>query len=169
MEKIIQGISLLFSMLAVLFGVGVAHGKNAPITCYIQTYNGRYLTAVGGGGRISDVIHTDAVRMGNWEKFTFIDTGEGNSTFGITTFTGNYLTAVGGGGRISDTIHTDATQFREWERFRLVPLSRGWYALQTVNGHYLTAVGGGGRVSDTIHTDATQVQTWEMFRLNCMR
>jgi hypothetical protein len=31
---------------------------------------GHYLTAVGGGGRTTDVIHTGATRIGSWEKFT---------------------------------------------------------------------------------------------------
>ena len=38
----------------------------------IQTYlKGRYLTAVGGGGRSTDVIHIDAVQLRAWEKFKF--------------------------------------------------------------------------------------------------
>ena len=35
----------------------------------IQTINGRYVTAVGGGGRTTDTIHTDATSIGSWEKF----------------------------------------------------------------------------------------------------
>jgi hypothetical protein len=35
----------------------------------IQTTNGLYLTAVGGGGRITDVIHSDASVVRDWEKF----------------------------------------------------------------------------------------------------
>ena len=35
----------------------------------IETVNGHYLTAVGGGGRITDTIHSDATRVGSWEKF----------------------------------------------------------------------------------------------------
>ena len=36
----------------------------------IQTIDGHYLTAVDGGGRTSDTIHSDATRVGAWEKFT---------------------------------------------------------------------------------------------------
>ena len=35
----------------------------------IQTINGHYLTAVGGGGRTTDTIHSDATRVGSWERF----------------------------------------------------------------------------------------------------
>src|ERR1700731_1566136 len=42
--------------------------------CSFQTVNGHYLTAVGGGGRTTDVIHTDAVRVGSWEKFSVVFT-----------------------------------------------------------------------------------------------
>jgi hypothetical protein len=37
--------------------------------CVFQTVNGHYLTAVGGG-RTTDTIHSDATRVGSWEKFT---------------------------------------------------------------------------------------------------
>jgi hypothetical protein len=38
----------------------------------IKTVKGNYLTAVGGGGRISDVIHSNATKVGSWEKFKFV-------------------------------------------------------------------------------------------------
>src|SRR6478736_5047972 len=71
---------------AVVIGVGMAGAAsaataapaaiNGPVFgCVFQTVNGHYLTAVGGGGRNTDVIHTDATRIGSWEKFTLIDSG----------------------------------------------------------------------------------------------
>jgi hypothetical protein len=85
---------------------------NGPVTgCVLQTSNGHYVTAVGGGGRTTNVIHTDATRIGSWEKFTLIDSGDGSSNihYGIQTYYGYYLTAVNGGGLITDVIHSDAT------------------------------------------------------------
>jgi hypothetical protein len=35
----------------------------------IATIDGHFLTAVGGGGRTSDVIHSDATAANGWEKF----------------------------------------------------------------------------------------------------
>lgn len=142
--------------------------RNGPVTCSIQTANGHVLTAVGGGGRTSDVLHTDATRAQGWEKFVLEDLGEGNSTYGFRTKTGNYLTVVGGGGRSSDVIHSNATQIQAWERIRLGALGNGWYSLQTVNGHYLTANNGGGLINDAIHSDATEVRGWEKFKLFCV-
>jgi hypothetical protein len=102
--------------------------SNAPVhNCTFKTYNkGRYLTAVGGGGRTTDVLHTDAVRARSWEKFTLVDSGDGSSTirYGIQTKTGNFLTAVGGGGRITDVMHSDATQLRDWEKLTLIARRR---------------------------------------------
>ena len=37
----------------------------------IQTIDGHYLTAVGGGGRTTDVIHSDATQVQAWEIFRF--------------------------------------------------------------------------------------------------
>jgi hypothetical protein len=134
--------------------------------CVIQTFNGHYLTAVGGGGRITDVIHTDAVSIGSWEKFRLVSAEDGQH-FGFETVNRHYLTAVGGGGRITDVIHSDAIHLLAWEEFRLDYLGNGLYAIQTVNGHYLTAVGAGGRITDTIHSDATRIGSWEEFRITC--
>ena len=143
---------------------------NGPVHgCVFQTVNGHYVTAVGGGGRTTDVIHTDATRIGSWEKFTLIDSGSGTPViqYGLQTTNGHYLTAVGGGGRITDVIHSDATQLQAWEKLTLNSLGSGVYDIQTINGHYLTAVGGGGRITDTIHSDATRVGAWEKFQVSC--
>lgn len=142
--------------------------RNGPITCSIQTINGRFLTAVGGGGRISDVLHTDATQALAWEKFVLEDLGEGDSSFGFRTKSGRYLTAVGGGGRITDVIHSDAVQINAWERLRLVSVAGGYYAIQTYNGRYLTATGGGGRTYDAIHSDAAAINAWEKFKFSCV-
>jgi hypothetical protein len=144
---------------------------NAPLSCTIQTNNtGNYLTAVGGGGRTTDVIHTDATQARSWERFTLIDSGDGspNIHYGIKTLTGNYLTAVGGGGRNTDVIHSNATVLQSWEKFSFISRGNGLYAIQTITGNYLTAVGGGGRTTDTIHSDATVVRAWELFRVACV-
>jgi hypothetical protein len=45
-------------------------------TVALQTVNGRYLTAVDGGGRTTDVIHSDATAIQSWEKFTLIRQGQ---------------------------------------------------------------------------------------------
>lgn len=145
--------------------------RNGPIVCTFRTVNGHYLTAVGGGGRVTDVIHSDATRLGTWERFTLVDSDAGTPLiqYGIRTMNGHYLTAVSGGGRTVDSLHTDATNLLGWEKFTLVPLGGSDYAIQTTTGNYLTAVGGGGRVSDVIHTDATRIGAWEKFSVHCGR
>jgi hypothetical protein len=89
---------------------------NGPVAgCVFQTVNGHYLTAVGGGGRTTDVIHSDATHLLGWEMFTLNSLGGG--VYDIQTLDGHYVTAVGGGGRTTDTIHTDATRVGAWEKF----------------------------------------------------
>lgn len=146
-----------------------AEALNGPITCAIQTTNGHYLTAVGGGGRTTDVLHSDATIIRDWERFTLIDSGDGSPIihYGIRTVNGHFLTAVGRGGRITDVIHSDATQLLDWEKFTLISQGNGIFAIQTTDGHYLTAVGGGGRITDVIHSDATRIGSWEQFRFIC--
>jgi hypothetical protein len=38
----------------------------------LRTSNGHYLTAVGGGGRSTDAIQSDATSLRDWEKFTVV-------------------------------------------------------------------------------------------------
>ncbi len=59
----------IFSMFMMIFGLGLFTQSAEALTCTIQTVSGRYLTAVGGGGRVADVIHSDATRIGAWERF----------------------------------------------------------------------------------------------------
>jgi len=144
-------------------------------TCTIQAFDGHYLSAIGGGGRTTDVIETNRTVASTWETFTLINSFDGVSPThrGIRTATGNFLTAVGGGGRTTDVIHSNATQIQAWEKFTFVPLgaggSTGWYAIQTIDGHYLTAVnsGGIGSAVEAIHSNATQIQAWEEFFVSC--
>ncbi len=133
-----------------------------------------FITAVDGGGRTTNAIHTDATGIGSWEKFRILSGGSGQ--YIIQTLKGTYLTAFNGGGlsgppvlpggQATDVLHTDATQIGSWEMFRLGMDSYGWRnTIQTVNGRYVTAVGGGGKTNDPIHTDATQAGNWEYFNI----
>ena len=164
---------LTLGLLILATGLGnMAQAKNGPVNCYIQAFDGHYLTAVGGGGRTFDVIHSDATQARAWEKFTLEDADKGTPvvTYGIKTMTGNYLTAVDGGGRIQNVMHSNATKLRDWEEFQFYSLGNGWYYIKTFNGHYVTAVNSGGlstQVADVLHTDARKVGNWEKFRLRC--
>jgi hypothetical protein len=93
-------------------------GEFAIQTVHPGIYNGFYLTAVDGGGRTENAIHTDARWIRSWELFRLsFDPSTGH--YGIQTATNNFVTAVSGGGRTTDVIHTDATQLQSWEKFRL--------------------------------------------------
>lgn len=149
-----------------------ANAKNAPMNCNIQSFDGHYLTAVGGGGRTSDVLHTDAKSPKSWERFTLVDLDKGtpNVTYGVRTYRGYYLTAVDGGGRINGVMRSNETRARDWEEFQFESLGGGWFAIKTFNGRYLTAVNSGGlstQVADTMHSDARQIRNWEKFKLKC--
>ena len=84
----------------------------------LRTVSGNFLTAVGGGGRSTDVMHSDATVPSRWERFNLIPLG--NNNYAIQTMTGNFLSAQDSGGRITDVIHTNAVRIGTWERFRFV-------------------------------------------------
>jgi len=143
----------------------------------IQTSNGfDYVTAVGGGGRTTDVIHTDATQVRSWEKWRLVKSGDLGSgyCYGIQAFTGFFLSAPGGGGRTTSAILANSQvmgpHFGSPQEFRLMRQCDGSYAIQTSNGFdYVTAVNGGGLVQGSatwniLQTNRTQVQAWEKFQ-----
>jgi hypothetical protein len=153
----------------------------------IQTASGNYLTAVGGGDRTSNVLHTDATAPEAWETFGLIPQTPPISTYpqnfdltqdapwyyAIATDKGNYLTALGGGGKSTDpALHSDATTVGSWELFRLIcsgPLMSGFqYTLRPVGGFTLAALNGGGEVENGLFMAALsdfQRKPWEKFTL----
>jgi hypothetical protein len=117
----------------------------------IQTYRkGRYLTAVGGGGKSADVIHTDAIQPRAWEEFKFWVDSATRQYYAFQTVNGHFITANNAGGLTTNTMLSTATAIEGWEMFKLLPQ---WpfasHAIQTLRGFLLTAVGGGGHNSGT--------------------
>ena len=146
----------------------------APANCVIRTWNGNYLTAVGGGGRETDTVHSDATQIGSWERFALVSAGNGMVAF--QTVDGHYLTAMSAGGWNDVTpgnpaFHTDATRIQAWEEFTLVPLSNGRtfaYAIRTTRGYYLGAVDGGGREVNVLDTlNGSVGNTRNQFQVIC--
>jgi hypothetical protein len=118
-------------------------------------------------------VHTDATKVGNWEKFRLWKCGDLGSNFRYSIwvpYNGTVLQAMGGGGRTVDALHAYEAPQSNWGKFTLIRQSDGSYAIQTINGNYLTAVGGGDLASgtpsaDNLQTNRTQVQAWEKFRI----
>ena len=83
---------------------------------FMTTPKDNFLTAVAGGGRTTDVIHTDATIPRSWEMFRLWSTNS-FGFYGIQTMNGHFVTALAAGGRTTETIHTDATVVQSWELF----------------------------------------------------
>ena len=155
---------------------GTVQALTDPNTCSIQTSGGFYVTAVSGGGRITDVMHTNATRVGSWEKFTLVYTGDGLH-YGLRTVFGYYLTAVNSGGLTTattpDVLHSDATNLLNWEKFSFVnngdggPGQPSTWGIRAFDGHYLTALDGGGRTFAAFNSNESTVRSWEKFRITC--
>lgn len=132
-------------------GGGLGNGANVPISTYatsigdyeqftiqwqdenhssfaIVTPDGKYVGAVGGGGKAAGAdtnaypLVTNSTTMGTDELFFFqaLDNGK----YAIKTSKGNYWSATNGGGWGEPTneypIHTDAGRRGGWETFTLV-------------------------------------------------
>ena len=148
----------------------------APANCVIKTFYGEYLTAVGGGGRETDTIHSDATQIGAWERFALVPAG--NGMVAIQTVDGHYLTAMGAGGwsdanPSNPAFHTDATRIQAGEKFTLVPITNPYYnkpfgySIRTTGGYYLGAVDGGGREVNVLNTLDNFQTNREEFQIIC--
>lgn len=154
-----------------VIGAGAAHAAEPRNNCVFETPRGYYLTAVGGGARTTDVIHTDATRIGAWEKFDLIPVPGTSTIYVIRTDTGHLLTAVNSGGLTTavkpDVLHSNASSPLAWERFTIQSLGSNVVTIQSSDGHYLTALDGGNRTKGALNSNATQVGTLERFRMTC--
>jgi hypothetical protein len=75
-----------------------------------RTYYGYNLSAVGGGGRTVDAIHTDVQMIGPWEKFRLWCCDPDNPQyFAIQTIGGRFLTATAAGGLRTPFVPTRRT------------------------------------------------------------
>jgi hypothetical protein len=145
-----------------------------PISRFaIQTANGNYLTAVDGGGRTTDVLHTDATQIHSWEEFGIVATnGSEVAGLAIKTVHGNFLTAVGMGGKTTDAMHSDALKPGDWETFffrKSGDLGTGYpyFITPEVGGLPLTATNGGGQTATAITVGGSNAANpqWGIFTL----
>jgi hypothetical protein len=150
-------------------GPALAAPPNGSV-CAIQTSNGRFVTAVDGGGRSTSVMRTDATVIGPNEKFTLEPVGDGVH-LDLRTRSANYVTAVNSGGlthdQVTDVLHTDATRLGTWETLELIGQADGTVGIRVFDRHVLTAVNGGGRSTGAFDSNRSAVQSWEKFRFIC--
>jgi hypothetical protein len=131
----------------------------------IRPYYYGYLTAVNGGGKTTDVMHTDAYFARAWETFRLWVDSATRQWYAFQTFDGHFVTANPPGGQWApNALRTTAGAICGTEMFRL-PLVGGIYnAIQMPTGFYLDAVNGGGdRQGDAIQTDAVVPGIFESF------
>ena len=117
----------------------------------IKTFNGRYLSASGGGGAVS----ASPSSIGAWETFGLIDLGNGN--IALKAANSQYVCAEGGGGR---EVVANRNAIGAWETFKLIGRGNGNYALRAANGQYVCAEGGGG---STVVANRNAIGAWETF------
>ncbi|WP_432401504.1 stalk domain-containing protein [Wukongibacter sp. M2B1] len=120
----------------------------------IETYNGKYLCAEGGGGgRV--VANRD--KIGEWESFELIDLGD--SRFALKTYNGKYLCAKNSGDK---DVVADRREVNEWEIFELVYLDDDEFAIKAHNGKYVCAENGGG---GEVVANRDKIGKWETFKI----
>ncbi len=131
----------------------------------IRTVKNRYLTAIGGGGRVFDAFSTDAgiVNQVGGGRFYFKKVQP--DFIQLITAGHKFVTANGGPQGFLRTNSLNPQD--DYSLFRLVPLLSPYnnFAIKMYSGHFLTAVGGGGRTNDAIHVDATEVRDWEYYSI----
>lgn len=121
----------------------------------LQAANGQYVCAEGGG---SQSLAANKGAVGEWEKFTLIE--RGNGVIALQAVNRCYVTAVGGGG---GELHSRVKIIDIWESFKLIDRGNGKVALQCHNGQYICAEGGGGQ---KLVANRNAIGPWETFTLN---
>jgi hypothetical protein len=129
-------------------------------TWALKTLDGHYVTAVDGGGRTVEAIHTDATIIGPWETFTVENPRDPiYNLFAFRTVNGNYLTAEDGGGRAVNAIASNRTVLGPWEKFGYQKATgTNRYQLRAhrdQHKYYVTARNGGNELSNALETNRT--------------
>jgi hypothetical protein len=125
----------------------------------LQTADGSYLCAEGGGGR---ELVANRPAVGPWETFRLIWLSD--STLALRAFNGQHVCAENGGGR---EVVANRDAIGPWETFtwRVVGL-RGdrtdRIALRAFNGQHVCAENGGGR---EVVANRDAIGEWERFRI----
>lgn len=146
-----------------------AQAQNGPRTVTLQTVNGQYVVAVGGGG---GAVNATASIVGVGTTFTLIDLNGGTLRNGdkvqFRTERGTYLVAEGGGGR---EVKADRTIPSDWETFTIREVGGSIFSqtidyndrftLQAHNGQYVVAELGGGA---DVNASRSVADAWETFR-----
>lgn len=122
----------------------------------MKAYNGKYVTAVNGGGGIvwanQDTITEEAV-------FKIIPQGIERDKVVIRTSKGYFLNAEGGGGF---SLNANKTYIDEDTKFQVIPLYPDKFALRTRKGYYVLVEPG---VSSILRADSLSIGIWETFTL----
>jgi len=146
-----------------------AQAQNGPRAATLQTVNGQYVVAVGGGG---GAVNATASIVGVGTTFTLIDLNGGTLRSGdkvqFRTERGTYLVAEGGGGR---EVKADRTIPSDWETFTIWEVGGSIFSqtigyndpftLQAHNGQYVVAESGGGAA---VNASRSVADAWETFR-----
>jgi pimeloyl-ACP methyl ester carboxylesterase len=149
-------------------GGGGVPGPPAALIVSLQSDNGMFVVAEGGGGR---EVNANRSNIGSWETFVLVDLNGGELRDGdrvaFRTDDGHFLQAIDGGGNAMGASGNDVLS---WETFTIVSMNHPGgvvepeddIALRSVNGFYVCAEGGGG---DVVNVNRGGVGGWETFTL----
>jgi hypothetical protein len=146
----------------------------------LQTYHGRYVTAMDNGGTWDWVLRAETRKLSDWEKLTLFCLDDGKVAF--QTYHGRYVTAMDNGGTWDWVLRAEAQKLSDWEKFTLVNAANGRnlpcseavkllgqggvsIALQTYHGRYVTAMDNGGTWDWVIRAETQKLSGWEKLRI----
>ncbi len=137
---------------------------NAPRhgdTVVLQASNGRFLSAVGGGGGLVNAAlgWIDAFSTFTIEKVSGTGEIRSDDRIALKTVNGNYVSADGGGG---GAVSATVTRLDAWEIFTIKIFRPQLVRLRSSSRRFVTAEGGGG---GNLTANSTDVGLWETFSL----
>lgn len=140
-------------MTSIIYPEYVYGHENTYEKIAIKTINGKYLSAVNGGG---SKLTATSDKIGEWETFQIIGLGKG--FVALKSINGKYVNATQDG----KDIYVNSDEINNREIFQLIKLDNNKAAFKTYNKTYICAEnGGGGKVVG----DRYEIGAWESFEL----
>ena len=125
-------------------------------TVALIAHNGKYVSAVNGGG---DILIANKDQIGNFEVFTLIPIGIQAERIVIRTSRGYYFSAPSGGG---GSLNARKTSIGPEESFNIVPLyPESNIAIRTQKDYYIVAE----EPSGLLRANRLAIGLWETFTI----
>lgn len=168
------------TLVATLPPIAASESVVTHMTVALQTYDGRYVTAMNDEGGRDWVLRSQTHTIGDWEKFSMLCLVDGKMA--LQTYHGRYVTALDDEAGRDWKLKAETRTIGDWEKFVIIRASTGELlpcqeastlvgsepisvALRTYYDRYITAMNDQNDRDWILRAQTQMVSDWERFTI----